>query len=186
MTTFTSLRNALSPGKNAGELKKTKTRDKLFIFLFLLPALLLFVTFVVYPIFRSVYFSTFKWTGLGEATNNIGLTNYTKIFTDVIFLRAVKNVLIIIVLSLAIQLPLALILAVLVGRDLPGRGVFRTIFFLPYVLSEVNAAIMWSLLFNASPERGLLNAIVVGLGFQPIGWVSDTSVVMISIFMVLT
>lgn len=186
MNSLTSLQNAFSPGRNTGDSKKTKSRDKLFIFLFLLPALILFVTFVVYPIFRSVYFSTFKWTGLGDATNNIGLTNYAKIFTDDIFLRAVRNVLIIIVLSLAIQLPLALLLAVMVGRDLPGRGVFRTIFFLPYVLSEVNAAIMWSLLFNASPERGLLNAIVVGLGFQPIGWVSDTSVVMVSIFMVLT
>ena len=186
MTSLASVQNELSPGKKPGFLNNPKTRNSLFIVLFLLPALLLFATFVIYPIFRSVYFSTFKWTGLGDATNNIGLANYAKMFTDVIFQRAVKNVLIIIVLSLAVQLPLALMLAVLVGRDLPGRGVFRTIFFLPYVLSEVNAAIMWSLLFNASPERGLLNAIAVGLGFQPIGWVSDTSVVMVSIFIVLT
>ena len=134
MTSLASFQNELSPGKKPGFPKNAKTRNSLFIVLFLLPALILFVTFVVYPIFRSVYFSTFKWTGLGNATNNIGLANYAKMFTDVIFLRAVKNVLIIIVLSLAVQLPLALMLAVLVGRDLPGRGVFRTIFFLPYVL----------------------------------------------------
>ena len=163
-----------------------KIRNSLFIFLFLLPALILFILFLVYPIFRSVYFSTFKWTGLGEVTNNIGFANYAKIFTDKVFLGAVRNILIIIVLSLAIQLPLAMALAVMVGKDLPGRSIFRTIFFLPYVLSEVNAAIMWTLLFNASPDRGLLNAIVVGLGFSPIGWLSDTSVVMVSIFMVLT
>lgn len=175
-----------TPKSRTGPGKSAKFRNSLFIFLFLLPALILFFLFVVYPIFRSVYFSTFKWTGLGQATDSIGLFNYTKIFTDVIFLRAVKNVIIIIVLSLAIQLPLAMGLAVLVGKDLPGRGVFRTIFFLPYVLSEVNAAIMWTLLFNASPERGLLNAVAVGLGFQPIGWLSDTNVVMVSIFIVLT
>ncbi len=185
--------NSLSALKNdnyhAGKtlsVKNQKIRNSLFIFLFLLPALILFILFLVYPIFRSVYFSTFKWTGLGTVTNNIGLANYAKIFSDQVFLGAVKNILIVIVLSLAIQLPLAMALAVMVGKDLPGRSVFRTIFFLPYVLSEVNAAIMWTLLFNASPDRGLLNAIVVGLGFSPIGWLSDTNVVMVSIFMVLT
>jgi raffinose/stachyose/melibiose transport system permease protein len=178
-------RSYSSNNKNKGS-NNNKVRKGLFVFLFLLPALILFTLFLIYPIFRSVYFSTFKWTGLGEASNNIGLTNYKRIFTDTVFWGAVKNILIIIVLSLAIQLPLALGLAVMVGKDLPGRGVFRTIFFLPYVLSEVNAAIMWMLLFNASPERGLLNAIAVGLGFNPIGWLSDTNVVMVSIFIVLT
>ena len=85
----------------------------------------------------------------------------------------------IIVFSLAIQLPLALALAVLVGRNLPGRVLFRTIFFMPYVLSEVNVAIMWMLLYNPDPERGLLNAIVVGLGGKPIAWLGNTSIVLL-------
>jgi raffinose/stachyose/melibiose transport system permease protein len=163
-----------------------RLKDKLFIFLFLLPALILFLLFVIYPIFRSVYFSTFKWNGLGPAVNNVGLSNYVKIFSDTVFLGAIRNVVIIIVLSLAVQLPLAMLLAVLVGKDLPGRSAFRTIFFLPYVLSEVNAAIMWTLLYNPNPSRGLLNAILVGLGIQPVGWLSDSNVVMVSIFIVLT
>ncbi len=171
---------------NSRFVKSSKLRTATFVILFLLPALILFSVFLIYPIFRSVYFSTFKWTGLGEATNNIGLANYARIFTDAVFIGAVKHVLIIIVLSLAIQLPAAMALSVMVGRDLPGRAVFRTIFFLPYVLSEVNAAIMWMLLYNASPDRGLLNAIVVNLGFAPVGWLSDTNVVMVSIFIVLT
>ncbi len=186
MNSMSAISGSYSSNNRIKRTTNTRVRKALFIFLFLLPALILFTLFVVYPIFRSVYFSTFKWTGLGQASNNIGLTNYKRIFSDTVFWGAVKNILIIIVLSLAIQLPLALGLAVMVGKDLPGRGAFRTIFFLPYVLSEVNAAIMWMLLFNASPERGLLNAIVVGLGFNPIGWLSDTNVVMISIFIVLT
>ncbi len=93
---------------------------------------------------------------------------------------------IIIVLSLGIQLPLALLLATLVGRDLPGRAVYRTIFFLPYVLSEVNAAIMWMLLFNADPERGLLNGILVALNLPSVGWLSDMKVVLFSVFIALT
>lgn len=186
MNSLSALKNDNYHSGKTLSVKNQKVRNSLFIILFLLPALILFILFLVYPIFRSVYFSTFKWTGLGTVTNNIGLANYAKIFSDQVFLGAVKNILIVIVLSLAIQLPLAMALAVMVGKDLPGRSVFRTIFFLPYVLSEVNAAIMWTLLFNASPDRGLLNAIVVGLGFSPIGWLSDTNVVMVSIFMVLT
>jgi raffinose/stachyose/melibiose transport system permease protein len=165
---------------------KPKMKKALFIFLFLLPALVLFLTFVVYPIFRSIYFSTFDWNGLGPAINNIRLGNYKRIFTDDVFLKAMFNVLIIIVLSLSVQLPFALILSVMVGRDLPGRGLFRTLFFLPYVISEVNTAIMWTLLFNANPERGLLNAIVVLLGFEPIGWLADSKIVLMSLFIVLT
>ena len=161
-------------------------QDKLVIFLFILPALILFLLFVVYPIFRSIYFSMFDWKGLGPAVNNIGLKNYAKILTDDVFLKAIKNVLIIIGLSLGIQLPLALLLAVMVGRNLPGRALFRTIFFLPYVLSEVNVAIMWMLLYNPDPERGFLNSILVTVGLQPVAWLADVKVVLIAVFITLT
>ena len=134
-------------------------QDTLLIALFLLPALILFLLFVIYPIFRSIYFSMFDWNGLGPAVDFVGLENFKNILTDKVFLKALRNVLLIIVFSLGLQLPLALALAVLVGRDLPGRGIFRTIFFMPYVLSEVNVAIMWMLLYNPDPERGFLNAI---------------------------
>ncbi len=77
-------------------------------------------------------------------------------------------------------------LAVLVGRKLPGRALFRTIFFMPYVLSEVNVAIMWMLLYNADPERGFLNAIVVGLGGKPVAWLANTSIVLLAVFIALT
>lgn len=161
-------------------------QDRLVIALFLLPALTLFILFVIYPIFRSVYFSTFDWKGFGPAVDYIRLDNYKKILTDAVFLKAIKNVLIIIALSLGLQLPLALILAVMVGRDLPGRSLFRTIFFLPYVLSEVNTAIMWMLLYNPDPERGFLNAVIQLFGFQSVAWLADMNIVIFAIFVTLT
>lgn len=163
-----------------------KIQDTLMIGLFLLPALILFFIFVVYPIFRSVYFSMFDWNGLGPAVDFVGLQNFGDILTDVVFLKAVKNVILIIVLSVGTQLPLALSLAIMVGRDLPGRGIFRTIFFMPYVLSEINVAIMWMLLYNPDPDRGLLNAIAIHFGSKPIGWLSDTKLVLLSVFIALT
>jgi len=161
-------------------------QDSLLIALFLLPALILFLLLVIYPIFRSIYFSMFDWNGLGPAVDNVGLQNFKTILTDKVFIKALRNVLLIIICSVGVQLPLALGLAVMVGRNLPGRGLFRTIFFMPYVLSEINVAIMWMLLYNPDPERGLINAIVTGLGGQPIGWLSDPKIVLVSIFIALT
>jgi len=160
--------------------------DNLIIVLFLFPALTLFLIFVAYPIFRSVYFSMFDWNGLGPAVDFVGLQNFKDILTDEVFLKAVKNVLLIIAFSIGAQLPLALALAVMVGRDLPGRAIFRTIFFMPYILSEINVAIMWMLLYNPDPDRGLLNAIAVHFRGGPIGWLSDPKLVLFSVFIALT
>jgi raffinose/stachyose/melibiose transport system permease protein len=163
-----------------------RSQNRLIIGLFLSPALILFLLFVIYPIFRSIYFSMFNWNGLGPAVKFVGLSNYLTILTDTVFIKALGNVVVLVIFSLALQLPLAMGLAVLVGRNLPGRAIFRTIFFLPYVLSEVNVAIMWMLLYNPDPDRGLLNAIAVALGAQPVTWLADTSIVMLAVFFALT
>ena len=161
-------------------------QDMLLIALFLFPALILFLLFVIYPIFRSIYFSMFDWNGLGPAVDFVGLENFKNILTDKVFLKALGNVFWIVAFSLGLQLPLALALAVMVGRDLPGRGIFRTIFFLPYVLSEVNVAIMWILLYNTDPNRGLLNAVLVRLGAEPVAWLGDANIALLSVFIALT
>ena len=176
--------NSVLPQK--ASVTSRRAKDRLVVALFLLPALIIFLLFVIYPIFRSLYYSTFDWKGLGAATNNIGLENYRRILTDVVFQKSVVNVVIIIVLSLALQLPAAIVLSTLVSRDLPGRAMFRTIFFLPYVLSEVNAAIMWILLYDPNPERGFINGILVSLGLNSVNWLADMNVVLFAVFIVLT
>jgi len=164
-----------------------KIQDNVTIVLFLAPAFILFLAFLVYPIVRSVYFSTFDWNGLGPAVDNVGLNNFKDILSDKVFVKAVTNNLLIVVLSLAIQLPVALALALMVGRDLPGRAFFRMIFFMPYVLSEVITGIIWMGLFNADPSRGLINALLILIpGVQPQSFLSDLNQVMFCIFIVLT
>ena len=161
--------------------------DNLTIALFLAPALLIFLVLVIYPILQSVYYSMFNWKGLGPAVEFIGLDNYVRILSDEIFLKAVGNGLLIVLMSLTIQLPLSLVLALMVGRDLPGRAIFRMIFFMPYVFSEVIVAITWMSLYNPDPDRGFINALLVlipGVKAQP--WLGDTSTVMACLFVVLT
>jgi raffinose/stachyose/melibiose transport system permease protein len=142
---------------------------------------------VIYPIFQSVYYSLFNWKGFGPAVDFVGLGNFSSILRDRVFQIALRNVLLIVVFSLLFQLPLSLALAVLVGRDLPGRVFFRTIFFMPYVLSEVITAIMWLFLYNPDPQRGLLNALVVLLpGGKPILWLANPQIVLAAVFVALT
>jgi len=167
--------------------KSFKKKNTLLIFTFLLPALILFLTFVVYPIFQSVYYSFFDWNGLGPAVDFVGLDNYRDILVDRVFLITIRNAFFIILFSLAFQLPMAMFLAVLVGKNLPGRAIFRSIFFMPYVISEVVAAISWLFLYNPDPARGLINAIITLIpGNQPVMWLSDVNIVLPAIFVALT
>jgi raffinose/stachyose/melibiose transport system permease protein len=163
-----------------------RLQDRLAIFFFLLPAVVLFLIFVVYPIVQSVYYSLFNWKGFGAATDFVGLDNFKNILSDKVFLLAIRNGLLIIAFSLCLQLPLSMLLAVLVGRDMPGRVFFRSIFFMPFVLSEVIAALMWLFILNPDPERGFINAMLVLLGGKAQAWLGNTSLVMPAIFAALT
>jgi raffinose/stachyose/melibiose transport system permease protein len=164
-----------------------RLQDNLTIALFLLPALTLFLLFVIYPIFQSIYYSFFNWKGFGPAVDFVGIKNFTRILTDKVFLHALKNGLLIVLFSLLLQLPMSLAMAILVGRDLPGRAFFRIVFFMPYVLSEVITALMWLFILNPDPDRGFINAVLVlipGMKAQP--WLGDTNTALFCVFIVLT
>jgi len=163
-----------------------RLQNSLTVFFFLLPALILFLLFVIYPIFQSVYYSLFDWKGFGPAEDFIGLDNFKTILGDKVFLLTLRNAALLIIFSLLLQLPFSLVLAVLVGRDLPGRIFFRTVFFLPYVISEVITAIMWLFLYNPNPDRGFVNAVIVALGGEPQPWLGDTFLVLPALFIALT
>jgi raffinose/stachyose/melibiose transport system permease protein len=164
-----------------------RLQDNLTVILFLAPAFVLFIIFLIYPIFRSAYFSLFNWNGLGPAIHFVGLNNFKQILTDQVFLKGIENCIVIVVLSLAIQLPLALGLSIMVGRDLPGRAFFRSIFFMPYVVSEVITAIIWISMFSPDPQRGFLNALLILIpGVQPQNFLGDMNQVMACVFVVLT
>jgi raffinose/stachyose/melibiose transport system permease protein len=157
------------------------------IALFLLPGMLLFSIFVLMPILQSATFSLYDWDGFGPPTDFVQFENYTRLLNHSIFQRAVTHSLILTALSLLVQLPLALGLALLVGRGrLPGRKLFRTILFIPFVFSEIITAIIWRYVLH--PNEGLLNTILGSFipDFQPIGLLASRDTVLIGIFMVMT
>ncbi len=152
------------------------------IVLFLLPSLALFVLFVIIPVVQAAHYSLYDWSGLGDLEDYIGLKNYQQLFKDPIFLQALKNNFLIAALSLLTQLPAALALALLINRRVPGRTFFRTVFFLPYILSEVVTGLIWSFIYN--PANGLIAGLVhqVNPSATPPAYLADTHTVLIAIF----
>jgi len=161
----------------------------LVIILFLLPAAVLFFTFVLFPIAQAAYVGLFKWNGLGPLEDFVGVKNFLRMFEHEPFKQALVHNLAIAVLSITIQLPMALGLAILVGRRLPGRAFFRTVFFLPYILSEAITAVLWSFIFNPrfAASELINSALDTLLPFFETGpWLGDPSKVLSAIFVVLT
>jgi raffinose/stachyose/melibiose transport system permease protein len=153
--------------------------------MFLLPALSLYALFVLYPIFQSARYSLYDWNGLEPLTEFIGLDNFREAFGDPVFRGAMKHNGIIIALSLLLQIPFALGLAVMLNQKLRGRAVMRTLFFAPYILSEVVTGVVWRQILRPS---GLLDQTLesVGGGGLIQEWLGNPDVVLYSLFFVIT
>jgi raffinose/stachyose/melibiose transport system permease protein len=155
------------------------------IVLFLLPAIVLYLTFVVFPIVQSARYSLYDWNGLEPLTNFIGVDNFRRAFEDGLFRDAMKHNVVIIVLSLLLQIPFALGLALLLNVKLPGRALLRTLFFAPYILSEVVTGVVWRQILrpNGLVDQGLTAIGAEGLIHE---WVGDPDVVLYSLFFVIS
>lgn len=146
------------PKNQSGLFGDSRTRSKyLFAFLFIAPGLILFFIFLLMPLSNSLYYSLFNWNGFGPPTEYIGIANYTRLFNHSVFQTAVKNTFTIVILSIFVQLPLALGLALIVGRgSLPGRSIFRTILFVPYVFAEILTAYIWVYVFHPRDRKSVV------------------------------
>jgi raffinose/stachyose/melibiose transport system permease protein len=148
--------------------------NKLTIILFILPALLLFLLILIAPIFVSGYYSLFDWNGFGKKTF-IGLENYMELFTSnsIGFMKALGNSMLLALFSVVIQLPIALGLALLLGRGRKGERGFLTIYFIPVLISTVVIGQLWLKIYN--PSYGLLNVVLKSIGLDSLAkiWLGD-------------
>ncbi|UFU14811.1 sugar ABC transporter permease [Curtobacterium sp. C1] len=139
------------------------------------PATLMFVGFVILPVVLAAYYGFYKWQGYGTPTDFVGLQNYTIIFTDPDFRGVLWHNLFIVVGSLVVQGPIAIILALLLNQRIRGRGLIRVLIFVPYVISEVIVGTGWSLMLQSSGAvNDLLQA--VGLGALRNDWLSNPDI----------
>lgn len=155
------------------------------IALFLLPALLLYVLFVIFPMVQAARYSLYDWNGLEPLTDFIGLANFQRALSDPVFLGSVMHNAVIVVLSLFVQIPFALGLALMLNRRFRGRAILRLVFFAPYVIAEVITAIVWSLLLQ---PRGLAEHFLdtIGLGGFYHPWLANPDTVLFALFLIIT
>jgi raffinose/stachyose/melibiose transport system permease protein len=152
---------------------------------YIAPATILYVVFILVPVVQAVHYSFYNWTGLGPLEEFIGLGNYREAFGDPSFRQAMSHNAILVALSLGLQLPLSLGVALLLNRPLRGRSLLRLIFFTPYILSEAITAIVFLQILQ---PNGLVDAFLksIGLGSLVHLWLADLGLVFYTLFVVIT
>jgi lactose/L-arabinose transport system permease protein len=149
-------------------------------YLFLLPALLLFLVFMAYPILSSLGLSF-----VGQRSGGLDLSNYSRLLHDTTFRKALTNTLFLLAFQVPLQLGLAMVLAVLLNSAIVKfRSGFRMIYFLPAITALFAVALIFKLLLN--DEKGLINYVLNGLGLPTVKWLSSAWPAKLSLVMAIT
>jgi raffinose/stachyose/melibiose transport system permease protein len=153
--------------------------------LLLTPAVALFVLFVLLPICIAAYYGLFNWSGYGPLSDFTGVHNYRLVLSDPVFRGSLLHNVIIAVLSLLVQLPISIALALLLNRRIRGGTFLRLAVFAPYVLSEATTAVLWLLILQPG---GFVDQVMraVGLGGLIHPWLADPAIVLYTLFAVVT
>ena len=156
--------------------------NKKAVFIFLFPALILFLTIIIVPIFMSMTYSLTEWDGIGKKVFT-GFDNYKELFLTNSdgFWRAVKNSLIFAAGSVFVQLPISLILALILARGVKGERFYVSVYFIPVLISTVVIGQLWMKIYN--PQYGLLNTVLRSMGLEQLtgNWLGDTKKVIFAV-----
>ncbi|TDO95810.1 carbohydrate ABC transporter permease [Marinomonas balearica] len=136
---------------------------------FLLPAVILFAVYVIFPIAQSIWLSFFEWDGLGEKTF-VGLANYEELFTDYQFWIALKNNIYWLVFFMLAP-PLGLAVALFLNQKILGIRLVKSLFFFPFVISQVVVGLVFSWFYD--PSYGIFNNVLGFFGVEPVAVLSD-------------
>lgn len=157
----------------AGASKKRWRQQALVGYAFVLPAFLIYLFFVIQPFLTSVYYSLTEWDGAQPVKRFVGLRNYQELLFDSLLWQALYHNLIWVIVGTISPIVIALLLGILLWGRIQGRVIFRTVYFVPVVLSEVVVAIVWNWIYH--PLFGVVNTVLraIGLGDWATGWLGD-------------
>ncbi len=150
---------------------------------FVVPALLLFGTFVLFPLVISLYYGFTSWDGLG-APEWVGLRNYIRAFNDEIYLRSYVHNILYIIGTLVVEIGFGLLMAALLNSDSRGFSIYRVLFFSPVVVSMVAAGLLWTYVYDL--RFGLLNSFLGSIGLDALktAWLSNPNTALASVTVV--
>ena len=163
-------------------LKLTRRRqDYAWGYLMVAPTVIGVLILNIYPLLKSCYLSFTQSTGFGHA-HFIGLANYVRMMHDPDVWQALVNTLIYTAVSVVIGVFLSLVVAVLLNQHIRGRGIYRTIYFLPVVSAPAAVAMVWRWLYNA--DAGLFNSLLQSVGLPAVHWLTDPHTALFAIIIV--
>ncbi|RKS80009.1 multiple sugar transport system permease protein/raffinose/stachyose/melibiose transport system permease protein [Motilibacter peucedani] len=173
---------ALPPRRRA---PRNSWRTRLEIAFLSVPALVIFLGFVIFPVVMASYYGFYSWKGYGRPTDFVGLQNYRTILGDPDFRSALWHNGILVVFSIVIQGPIAVLLALLLNRKMRGQSLIRVLLFVPYVIAEVVVGTGWSLMLQS---KGAVNDLLhnVGLGGLQQDWLSNPHVAIWTLIGIIT
>lgn len=150
-------------------------------YLFILPAMVILLLVMVVPVFSSIRLSFFEWSlrDIRNAPVFIGLRNFIEIFKSEYFHTSIRVTLIFTVSVVVLEMFLGMVMALMLEDGVHGLRLFRTIFILPVMIAPVVVGIVWKFLYN--PIYGKFNYFITRLGLEPVGWLSDPKIALISI-----
>lgn len=154
--------------------KKTQ-HGGLIAWTFALPALIVYVVFLVYPALSSLWFSFTDWDGLSATYNVVGIDNYVDMVDDPVVIQAIVNNIIWTIVTITVPVIIGLLLAIALNGKVRGKPALRLLFYTPAVLPLVAVASIWGWLYN--PQYGAINAALraIGLDFLAQPWLGQDS-----------
>ncbi|MFC7530864.1 carbohydrate ABC transporter permease [Actinoplanes sp. GCM10030250] len=149
------------------------------------PAILMFLGFVIFPILMAAYYGFYRWKGYGPPTDFVGLDNYVTILKDSSFHEALWHNGQIVVLSIVLQGPIAVVLALLLNQRMRAQSIIRVLIFVPYVISEVIVGTAWALMLQTN---GAINDVLrsIGLGWLAEDWLANPELAIWTLMLILT
>jgi raffinose/stachyose/melibiose transport system permease protein len=147
---------------------------KKYIFIMLVPTLLIYLAYIILPVIVSFYYSLTKYTGIGAA-HFVGLDNYLVLFRDQLFWTSLKNTIIVLVVSLVLLLPGSFLLALLLNAKLKGSNAIKALNFAPSIVAPILVGLIW--VFILDPQMGLINIFLrkIGLNQLALQWIGGTT-----------
>ena len=183
------------PTKNSGKLKnlfsfKKKSgngnsgggmhkKDGLSAIVFLTPTLIIFLTFILFPVIFSFYLSFHQWNMFSNEATYVGLDNYSKMFQSEEFWSVLKNTAYFTFGTVPLNMGLSLLVAMALNKKIKGKKFLRTAFFAPVIISPVAAAVIWRWIYD--PNYGLLNYGISFFGVDSINWLNDPTAAMFAL-----
>ena len=148
-----------------------------------LPAMIVTVLLMVFPLLYLLYMSVHDWMLIGgKSPQFVWFQNYWGLLRDERFLASLWRTAIFIILGLIVQIPLGLAIAVLFNEHFPGRGIMRTLLLLPMVATPVAMALIWVIMMD--PSQGVLNYFLSWFGIEGVAWLSDINLVIPALILV--